>query len=68
MSGNIIHRHHRLILWSIATVLMAALVVTPAGRGALAWAYLQSIIAIERATHVRAFSLDRFDSTCPHCM
>jgi len=53
----------------IAAILLALLLFgTVTGRNALAWMYLQSTDAIANAAHIRAFSLDRFDPTCPQCM
>jgi len=53
----------------IAAVLLALLLFgTATGRDALAWTYLQSTDAIANAAHIHAFSLDRFDPTCPQCM
>lgn len=62
---------HRLCQVSgiIAAILLALLLTgTDTGRNALAWMYLQSTEVITNTTHIRPFSLDRLDPTCPHCM
>ena len=53
----------------IAAILLALLLLgTATGRYTLAWIYLQSSETMTNATHIYAFSLDRFDPTCPQCM
>jgi hypothetical protein len=49
-------------------VLAFVLLGTDTGRDVFACVYLQSTEAIENATHFHAFSLDRFDPTCPQCL
>jgi hypothetical protein len=51
-----------------AIVLALLLIGTTAGRNTLAWIYLHSAEITAGATHIRTFSLDRFDPTCPQCM
>ena len=56
----------------LATVLTALLAITvasfPAARRGVVWVCTQSVQTVERITHLRSFSLDRFDPTCPQCM
>jgi hypothetical protein len=53
----------------IAAILLALLLLgTTTGRYTLAWIYLQSTETMTNTTHIHAFSLDRFDPTCPQCM
>ena len=62
---------HRLCQISgiVSAVLLALLLIgTTTGRNTLAWIYLQSAETTTDATHIRTFSLDRFDPTCPQCM
>jgi hypothetical protein len=62
---------HRLCQVSgiVAAVLLALLLIgTDSGKTALAWIYLQSTDAMTNGAHIHAFSLDRFDPTCPQCM
>ena len=51
-----------------ALALALALLWTESGTTVLAWVYKQSAEALTDGTHFRAFSLDRFDPTCPQCM
>jgi hypothetical protein len=62
------HRSYRVFGIIAAVAVLLVLLGTPAGRDALAWAYLQSTEAIPNTTHTSAISLDRFDPTCPQCM
>ena len=56
----------------LTTVLMALLAITiasfPEARSGVVWACTQSIQTVERMNHLRSFSLDRLDPTCPQCM
>ena len=60
------------IYHKLATVLTALLAITiasfPAARSGVVWACSQSVQTVERITHLRSISLDRFDPTCPQCM
>jgi hypothetical protein len=60
--------HRQALAATAAAALVFALLGTEPGRHTLAWIYLQSAEALTHATHIRAFSLDRFDPTCPQCM
>jgi hypothetical protein len=52
-----------------SAVLLAVLLIgTATGRDALAWMYLTAADAIANVAHIHAFSLDRFDPTCPQCL
>ncbi len=62
------HRIYRISGITAAVVLALVLLGTDTGRDMVAWVYLQSTKAIANATHIHAFSLDRFDPICPQCM
>jgi hypothetical protein len=63
-------RYHHLLRFGLTSALALALVFlwTDSGTNVLAWVYNQSAETLTDATHIRAFSLDRFDPTCPQCM
>lgn len=60
--------HRQALAATAAAVLVLALLGTESGRRTLAWIYVQSAEAFTYAIHIRAFSLDRLDPTCPQCM
>ena len=62
------HRIYWISGITAAVVLAFVLLGTDTGRDMFAWVYLQSAEAIAKATHIHAFSLVRFDPTCPQCM
>ena len=51
-----------------AIVLTLLLLGTSSGRNTLARIYIRSTETITNAAHIRKFSLDRLDPTCPQCM
>jgi hypothetical protein len=63
-----LHRFYHVSGIIAATLLVLLLLGTATGRYTLAWIYLQSTETKTNATHIHAFSLDRFDPTCPQCM
>jgi hypothetical protein len=63
-----LHRSYQVSALTAAIVLVFLLIGTTTGRETLAWIYLTTTDAIEKATHVHGFPLDRFDPTCPQCM
>jgi len=65
--GSIILRH-RLLITTLIALLAATLAATPKGTSLLAWVDGEYRSVIEKAVHVRSFSLDRLDPTCPQCM
>jgi len=65
--GSIILRH-RLLVTTLIALLAAALVATPKGTSLMAWVDGEYTSAIEKAVHVRSFSLNRLNPTCPQCM
>jgi len=63
-----LHRFHH-VSGIIAAILLALLLLgTATGRYTLAWIHLQSTETMTNATHIRTFSLGRFDPTCPQCI
>lgn len=63
-----LHRFYHASGIIAAIVLVLLLLGTATGRYTLVWIYLQSTETMTNATHIHAFSLDRFDPTCPQCM
>jgi len=62
-----VHRIRLVFGVTSVVALVLLLVGTATGRDGLAWVYLPYTEAITNATHIHAFSLDRFDPTCPQC-
>ncbi len=52
----------------IATSLAITSTAFPPARIAIGWTCIESVQSIERINHIRNFSLDRLDPTCPQCM
>jgi len=62
------HRLHQVSVTIGAIVLTLLLFGASSGRNTLAWIYTRSTEAVTNAGHIRTFSLDRLDPTCPQCM
>lgn len=62
------HRLYRVSGTIGAIVLTLLLLGTSSGRNTLVWIYARSTEAVTNAGHIRTFSLDRLDPTCPQCM
>jgi hypothetical protein len=52
----------------IATLLAISVTALLPARRAIGWSCIESVQSVERITHIRSFSLDRLDPTCPQCM
>ena len=75
MTTLTITRRNRLILSVSASLLALTLLVSPVGRNSVASTldcFIQTVDAVTEfpckiVTHIRHFSLDRLDPTCPQC-
>ena len=63
-----VHRLYKVSGTIGAIALTLLLLGTSFGRNTLAWIHIRSTETITNAAHIRTFSLNRLDPTCPQCM